>query len=188
MNKVKLLPSGSKNSRGQGRGSGGGMRARQSPKKQNRSHVQWCDALWKNLSQDEVAGGSAGGEHLGILWGVASKILMAEASTFWRETFPMRDSKFRGLKRRIFWMCWKHCVGKRALNSGSGERERLGKQWNAFLRFIKICVKWFIEITHIGVPVMSQWLMNPTSIHEDAGLIPGLIQWVKDLVLPWAVM
>ena len=36
----------------------------------------------------------------------------------------------------------------------------------------------------LGVPVLAQGLENPTSTHKDAGLIPGLAQWIKDLVLP----
>ena len=35
-----------------------------------------------------------------------------------------------------------------------------------------------------GVPVVAQGLMNPTRNHEVAGSIPGLTQWVMDLVLP----
>ena len=34
-----------------------------------------------------------------------------------------------------------------------------------------------------GVPVVAQWVKNPTSIYEDAGLIPGLTQLVKDLAV-----
>ena len=32
---------------------------------------------------------------------------------------------------------------------------------------------------------MAQWVKNPTQVCEDAHLIPGLNQWVKDLALPW---
>ena len=35
----------------------------------------------------------------------------------------------------------------------------------------------------MGVPVVAEWLMNLSGIHEGTGLIPGLTQWVKDLVL-----
>ena len=31
---------------------------------------------------------------------------------------------------------------------------------------------------------MVQWLMNLTKNREVSGSFPGLVQWVKDLVLP----
>ena len=34
---------------------------------------------------------------------------------------------------------------------------------------------------HTAVPIVAQQDKNLTSIHEDVGSIPGLVQWVKDL-------
>ena len=38
----------------------------------------------------------------------------------------------------------------------------------------------------MGIAIVAQQVKNPTSIHEDAGLIPGLTHWIKDLALPQA--
>ena len=36
-----------------------------------------------------------------------------------------------------------------------------------------------------GVPIGAQVELNPASIHQDAGWIPGLGHWVKDPALLW---
>ena len=45
-------------------------------------------------------------------------------------------------------------------------------------------IKTKLELNSGGVPVMAQWLTNPTRNHEILGSIPGLAQWVKDPALP----
>ena len=35
-----------------------------------------------------------------------------------------------------------------------------------------------------GVPVVAQWLTNPTRNHAVAGSIPDLAKWVNDPALP----
>ena len=42
----------------------------------------------------------------------------------------------------------------------------------------------FKIIIVIGSSRRGSVVMNPTSIHEEVGSIPGPAQWVKDLVLP----
>ena len=39
-----------------------------------------------------------------------------------------------------------------------------------------------------GVSIVAQQVKNPTNIHKDVGLIPGLPQWVKDPASPQALV
>ena len=47
-----------------------------------------------------------------------------------------------------------------------------------------ICRQELSATVCLGVPVVAQWLMNPTRNHEVAGSVPALAQWVNDPVLP----
>ena len=42
--------------------------------------------------------------------------------------------------------------------------------------------KKFQKIKFLEIPVMAQWLMNPTSKHDRDSIL-GLTQWVKDQAL-----
>ena len=46
-----------------------------------------------------------------------------------------------------------------------------------------LCI-FFFKNAKLGVPVVVQWLKNPTRNLEVTGSIPGLAQWVKDPALP----
>ena len=45
-----------------------------------------------------------------------------------------------------------------------------------------------LKLKCFGVPVVAPWVKNPTSIHEDVGLILGLNQWVEELALLQSTM
>ena len=59
--------------------------------------------------------------------------------------------------------------------------------WGAIIVHVKDSYKvrkLMIHFQKYGVPVVAQWLTNPTRNHEVAGSVPALAQWVNDPALP----
>ena len=50
---------------------------------------------------------------------------------------------------------------------------------------VQIIYRCNVDKSFAGIPFVAQCITNPTSIHEDVGLIPGLTQWVKDAEFLW---
>ena len=57
-----------------------------------------------------------------------------------------------------------------------------GNSYIFFFRFFSLMG--YYKILTIGVPVVAKLVKNPANIHEVAGSIPDLAQWIKDPVLP----
>ena len=50
--------------------------------------------------------------------------------------------------------------------------------------FLFFIINFILEVYLLGHSYYGSAVTNSISIHDDAGLIPGLAQWVKDLGWP----
>ena len=93
---------------------------------------------------------------------------------------------YNGIRTGGIWLNWNVYD---ELTAFLGNTQRIlmvqidGKIYHALGLEESIFSKWFYWSSHHGSVEMTL-----TSIHEDTDSIPGIVQWAKDLVLPWPVV
>ena len=119
--------------------------------------------------------------HTGACWG----ILVLVDALFLSSNLQLRKSRHSATKHLLkitatIWCSW-------SWTRNIGARTCTLAQCVIQLQRIPGCLSFFLSLkfwsSHCGAVEI-----NLTSIHEDVGLIPGLAQWVKDLVLLWTVV
>ena len=55
-------------------------------------------------------------------------------------------------------------------------------------KLIELRYLYLFKILQLGAPFVAQGQRTQLNIHEEGDLIPGFIQWVKDLALPLSVV
>ena len=63
----------------------------------------------------------------------------------------------------------------------------VNKIYSQLSLYFKILVSIIYNEIHTWSSCCGSVVTNPTSIHEDAGSIPGLVLWVKDPALLWCM-
>ena len=76
-----------------------------------------------------------------------------------------------GERGSFFWEMYQYQDGER-----QGEESVYNYTARIIIRSYIGGVLLFQNTNCVGIPVVAQWLVNPTRIHEDAGLIPSLAQ------------
>ena len=153
---------------------GGGHRTRQKGRKAR-------DPCRHRRLPRDPSPSSPTGEPLGVI----SRVLCAQTVSYGCEILQWTLRGWEGVRGSRAWSAGQLCLGagrKEApeANTEVPKQETLPRK--------SVAPHHHNQNKCQGVPLVAQRVRTQHNVHEDSGLIPGLNRWVKDPVLPQAVV